>query len=367
MKVLLLGGTGAMGVHLMEYLSEKSQNQIYVTTRSYRTSGKDNCHYIVGNAHDMTFLSNTLEDSWDVIVDFMVYTTREFQSRVDFLLSKTKQYVFLSSSRVYADSVSPIKEDSPRLLDVSEDQEYLNTDEYALAKARQENILKSRMQKNWTIIRPYITFSEERLQLGVLEKESWLFRALHGKKILFSEDVADKYTTLTYGRDVARGIAAVLNEKEAYGQAFHITQSKTYTWREILTVYLDVLEKELKKRPEVCMVPTAPALKRNGKYQVKYDRLFNRSFDNSAIGNFIDVSEFSDPKDKLVECLRVFLQKRNFRSISWSIEAENDRITREYARIGDFNSFREFSVYFLCRYMTPVEKLLRKIQNCIKR
>ena len=40
-------------------------------------------------------------------------------------------------------------------------------------------------------------------QLGVLEKELWLYRALNGRTIVFSKDIAEKSTTLTYGYDVA--------------------------------------------------------------------------------------------------------------------------------------------------------------------
>ena len=67
------------------------------------------------------------------------------------------------------------------------DEEYLNTDEYALSKARQENILHEAGCNNWTIISPYITFSETRLQLGVLEKEDWLWRAINGYSIVFQK------------------------------------------------------------------------------------------------------------------------------------------------------------------------------------
>ena len=59
------------------------------------------------------------------------------------------------------------------------DEEYLKTDEYALSKARQEDILHRSGKNNWTVIRPYITYSEIRLQLGVLEKELWLYRFVH--------------------------------------------------------------------------------------------------------------------------------------------------------------------------------------------
>ena len=85
----------------------------------------------------------------------------------------------------YANENGRITEKSKRLLDVCTDEEYLKTDEYALTKVRQENILLSSGKKNWTIIRPYITYNVERLQLGVYEKENWLYRALHGRSIVF--------------------------------------------------------------------------------------------------------------------------------------------------------------------------------------
>ena len=98
---------------------------------------------------------------------------------------------------VYADSKTLITEESPRLLDVCKDRSYLKTDEYALAKAREENILLESMQKNWTIIRPYITYNVERLQLGAIEKDIWLHRALHDRSIPLPKDVATHQTTMT--------------------------------------------------------------------------------------------------------------------------------------------------------------------------
>ena len=49
-----------------------------------------------------------------------------------------------------------------------------------------------------------LPYYNNRLQLGIFEKEIWLQRALDGKKIVFSRNIASKYTTLTYGYDVAR-------------------------------------------------------------------------------------------------------------------------------------------------------------------
>ena len=74
MKILLLGGTGAMGSHLSEIINNDKGNDIVITSRKTRVS-KGNISYVVGNAHDKSFLDSLLNKKWDVIVDFMVYNT----------------------------------------------------------------------------------------------------------------------------------------------------------------------------------------------------------------------------------------------------------------------------------------------------
>lgn len=130
----------------------------------------------------------------------MTYTPDEFEDRFAMLLESTDHYVFLSSARVYADSDNRINEDSPRLLDICSDTEYILTNEYAIAKSKEEDILRSSNKKNWTIVRPYITYFDNRMQLGILEKEQLLYRALSSRTIVLSKDIAESFTTLTWGR-----------------------------------------------------------------------------------------------------------------------------------------------------------------------
>lgn len=330
MKVLLLGGTGAMGVHLASLLNE-DKIDTFVTTRKER---KDygTVHYVVGNAHNDEFLFPILaKENFDVVVDFMVYNTEEFSNRAEKLLDSCGQYVFLSSSRVYADSKKTITEDSPRLLDVSDDREFLATDEYALTKARQENVLLKSEKKNWTIIRPYITYSEIRLQLGVLEKELWLNRVVQNKTVVFSKDIFEHYTTLTYGEDVSRGIKSLLGKEEAFGQAFHITQTKALKWSEIWDVYNRVLTEELGRTPKIKLVDLKTFHKfYSGVYQINYDRLYDRVFDNSKISKFVETKKFLSPEIGLEKSLREFIKNgADFGFTFWRTEGIADRITGE--------------------------------------
>ena len=350
-KILILGGTGAMGTHLVDLLSHQG-HEVTVTSRS-RSDTIGHVHYLKGDAHDPNFLKSILANKqWSAIIDFMVYSTSAFEDRAQSLLNATDQYVFLSSSRVYAQSSNPLTEDSPRLLDVSADQAYLATDEYALTKARQENILFASSRSNWTIIRPYITFSSERMQLGVLEKEDWLFRTLNDRAILFSKDINTRYTTLTYGEDVAKGILSLIGHPDALGEAFHITSPTKYRWSDVLDTYLDTLQKHSSVRPKVVLADLDVFMKAHpSKYQITYDRLYDRVFDNKKINHFIATHQFKDPLQSLKFCLEDFLKKPRFKHINPRNEAFKDLATHERTPLNQFPSVKQKLRYIATRLL----------------
>ena len=97
---------------------------------------RPNLTYSKGNARDDEYLKKLLKNEYDAIVDFMIYDdTEKFKLRIDMLLESTEHYLFLSSYRVYAED-EYITEDSPRLLEASNDREFLQTNDYSLYKAR---------------------------------------------------------------------------------------------------------------------------------------------------------------------------------------------------------------------------------------
>ena len=349
MKVLLLGGTGAMGVHVSKLLAEKNI-PVTVTSRKEREN-TENITYVTGNAKEMSFLKTLCDTHWDVILDFMVYTVDTLKERIDLLLSATEQYIFFSSARVYADGEAPLCEDAPRLLDVCKDAEYLKTSEYALEKAREENVLFACEKKNWTIVRPSLTYGEQRLQLGVYEKENWLYRALHGRSIVFSKDLLDKHYTLTYAGDVAKGIVALVGDERALGETYHIVVEKAYTWREILETYIETLEQVTGAKPKVVLTELSTNLQlERAKYQVLYGRYFDRKFDNKKIRGFADVSSWKDAKEGLSMCLTDFLAHPVFLNIDWAKEGLIDRAAKEWTPLSEIPGFKNKLVYCKWRF-----------------
>lgn len=340
MKILLLGGTGAMGIPLASFL-QNSGNDVYVTSRQKKDNVR-NLTYIQGDAHDMSFVLNILNKEWDAIVDFMNYGTFEFFSRYKIILDSTKHYLFLSSARVYADVKCNITEKSPRLLDISNDYDYLSTDEYALHKAREENFLIESGYNNYTIIRPYITYSDIRLQLGDLEKEQWLYRLLQNRTILFSNDISKHYTTMTYANDVAYCISRLINNSEAYGEIFNIVTDQSIKWQDVLSIYCDAYKDHFNKDAKVMMINDSLKLKdKIGQYKVIYDRYYDRQFDNSKIKKIIGDYKFTEIEYGLFSCFKEFVSRPSFRNISINDEKIRNKITNENLNLSEIYGKRE--------------------------
>ncbi len=369
MRILVLGGTGAMGVHLVKALSNRGDD-VYVTSRKKLQSDCDKIHYIQGNAHSLPFVIGLLSERYDVIVDFMVYHINEFRERIEMFLNKSGQYIYFSSSRVYAESDKPIDETSPRLYDVCTDKNYMATDEYALSKAKQENLLFNNPKNNWTIIRPYITYSNERLQLGIYEKEEWLFRALNGKPIVFSEDISEKYTTLTSGKDVSDAVVMLIGNEKAYGEIYNITGNQSMTWGEVLEIYRMAIHTVTGKSPDIYYVTDASYTNCVGNpYQLNYDRLYNRKFDNSKIVEITSGNvEFQSMKDGLKVAIDEFIiEHHRFKTVSWKWEGRKDRICKFRTPLHEIPNKKAKLTYIIFRYFPGLGNCLERIASLMSR
>lgn len=322
-SVLLLGGTGAMGVYLAPELARLGY-RVYVTSRGAHVSDDESIEYIQGDAKNPAFLQPLLERGFDAVVDFMLYTTREFSDICQRLLSGTSHYLFLSSYRVYGDTHGePITEESPRLMDTVDDPEYLATDEYSLRKTRQEDILRSCGRRNWTILRPAVTYSTRRFQLGPMEADSFLRRTLEGKKILFPRQMLGKQATMTWAGDVAAMIGRLVLNEAAFGEAYTVSTAEHHSWEEILGYYSEILPLDVK------LVDLPVFLRVFGrKYQILYDRMFDRVIDNTKILRVTGLrqDDFLPLRDGLAKELRTFLPDARFGRCDAALDKRIDEV-----------------------------------------
>jgi nucleoside-diphosphate-sugar epimerase len=280
-RALVLGGTGAMGVYLVPELASLGY-RVHVVSLDDVVSDNPRISYVKADVKNIDYLKELLQERFDVIVDFMLYSTEQFRERYDILLGNTDHYIFLSSYRVYAGSDIPITEATPRLLDVSDDREFLSTDDYALTKARQEDILEGSGYSNWTIVRPAITYSKFRFQLVTLEAHIVVARALKGLPVVLPAAALPVQATMSWAGDVARLMSRLLLNPAAYGERFTLATAEHRPWGEVAEYYSDIIGLQYVAADTADYLEIMGGSKAAG-YQLAYDRLFERIVDNSKV------------------------------------------------------------------------------------
>lgn len=287
MKILLLGGTGVIGNQLTNHLCKNSLYKIDITSRKHKKKKhlSKNVSYIFGNAKSKTFLKDVIKKKqYDLIVDFMVYSSSEFKHRIDMILANCGHYFFLSSYRVFADIGSnPFSEETKKLIECNIDKTYLNSEEYAISKCKQELFMENSKFSNWTIVRPGITYGPNRLQLLCYEGYHFIPRTLKGLSVPFPVDALNITACMTSSHDcgylLSRLIECPLIERESYNIASH----EKHTWNQIIDIYKSSLNLEIK---EIKLIEYLSLGLNN--YQLRFDRLVNRICNNNKILKKID-------------------------------------------------------------------------------
>lgn len=279
-KVLVLGGTGAMGVYLVPELAAMGY-EVKVVSFDDVVSDNPLITYVKADAKDVAYMEELLKEKFDAVVDFMMYSTADFRAKHELLLKHTGQYIFLSSYRVY-DGQFPITENSPRLLDVSKDKDFLATDDYSLYKARGEDIIKQSAYGNWTIVRPAITYSKRRFQLVTLEAPAGVARAMKGLPVVIPREALGVQGTMSWAGDVAVMLARLLFNLAAFRECFTLATAEHRTWGEIAEYYREIIGLNYvaaDTEDYLNIINGEPW----ARYQLAYDRLFHRIVDNSKI------------------------------------------------------------------------------------
>ena len=281
-KVLVLGAGGAMGRYAVPDLVERGYE---VTAVALNDPEKPlpGVTYLNANGKDPAVRDGLLARNFDGIIDFLCYPTAELVRTLPRMLDHTGHYIFLSSGRVYADLEVPVRETSPRLIDVSDDPMLLNSDDYCIYKARGENILRAQPKRNWSIARPATTYSYLRYQLVTLEAADTVGRARQGKATVLPVQAREKPATLSWGGDAGRMIARLLFRDAALGEDFNINSAECHTWQEIADYYKDIcgLESVWVDKEDYIRIITPDPYAMNRRWQLDYARLFRRQVDNS--------------------------------------------------------------------------------------
>lgn len=321
-KILVPGGTGAMGVYLVPELL-KMGYEVDVIALDDMESSDPKLRYIKANAKDKEYIAEMLKNGYDAVVDFMTYWSKEERDTFPKLyLENTKHYIFLSTYRVYANEEHPIKETSPRILDVATDEDILNSGDYCIHKAQSEEFLKVSGFTNWTAVRPAITYSKKRFQLVTLEMELVVRRMLEGKTLVLPEPAMDIEATMSWAGDVAKMIAKLLFNPKAMCEIYSVCTSEHHTWREVAEIYKEIGGLKILTVDTDTFLDILSPGNIVARRQLTLDRYYDRIMDNSKILEVTGMkqSELMPLKDGL---------KKEFDALDKNIEwAPNDAYNR---------------------------------------
>jgi len=281
MKVLFIGGAGNISADCAALLHERG-HEIFLLTRG-RAKVPPGYTAIVADRKDAAAMRAGLKGSqFDVAIDFLGYELAEVQQDHDLFNGMVRQYIFISSATVYAKPPKqlPIREDAP-----------LGNDawDYARKKLECEEWLRRKAEETGfpvTIVRPSHTYSKAWVPNAV-SSGSYTFTArLEQGKPVYVHDDGETLWTLTATSDFAVGLAGLVGNDKAVGEAFHVTSDEALTWNQI---YLEIADALGAKNPEIVKIPTdficemAPEMSGN----LKGDKAHSGVFDNSKIKHFV--------------------------------------------------------------------------------
>ena len=165
---------------------------------------------------------------------------------------------------------------------MSENREFLATDDYSLTKARQEDILQASGYDNWTIVRPAITYSKRRFQLVTLEAPIVVARTQKGLPIVVPKEASSVQATMSWAGDVARMFSRLILNPAAYRERFTLATAEHHPWGEIAEFYQEIIGLKAvwaEAEDYLRILGSSAGLR----YQLDYDRLFQRVVDNSKV------------------------------------------------------------------------------------
>ena len=284
-NALLIAGGGTLGCYTyMELL--RNGWKLDVIDAEQRISFNRNLRWIRGMVSDELLKDVFAQKRYDAIVDFIHYTDpAEYRRRGAMLLDNTEQLIFLSSYRVYSDVDKVVTEETPQWLDVCKDEYFLTHESYAVPKSHNESWLRSTGKKNWTIIRPMISFSHYRLDLVTQGAQTFFLRAREGKKTLLP--AASRYLTagVNWAGNAGKMIARLCGNPRALGEAFTIGMGETHTWNDVAEIYSDVLGAEFEWVDTDAYIQYATSGGYMAKCMLYFDRLIDRQVDVSKVLN----------------------------------------------------------------------------------
>lgn len=368
--VLILGGTGIIGNHLSIAASNK-QMKVYCVSRSLKSNLDPRVQQIIGDVYDKESFSNKIKDlHFDAVIDLLSFNASQLSVSLDMFNGRCSQYIFVSSATIFrsGEKSTKITEVNARVNDGWG---------YPLNKIKCEAILRAysdSTNQSYTIVRPYITYSDQRISFGAWEGYGILERIIQGRPIVIGDELAQVKTTLTHSYDLAQGIVGLIANPKAVNEDFNITSDESITWREVFEAAADIVGSTLNiESVQVDLLQTFfPEIR--GKIS---DRMMVRVFDNNKLKEaYNDFSCKYTIREGYSEVIKSFMENDS-RTVDYVTQGRIDNLiftstrsldTRQeiinYRKLLRGRSFRDYLKYSV-GYHPPIYVIAKAIKRIL--
>jgi 2'-hydroxyisoflavone reductase len=231
MRILVLGGTGFIGRHLVATLVHGGHSVATLARGKSKVDLGASATQLHGDRDlGATGLNELQRDTWDACVDLSGYTPRQVRGVAEILFNRVSHYIFVSAMSVYGDPANrPVLETHPKLPPASEHVTDVNAETYGPLKVACEQLLEHQFKGKLTLLRPQIVVRphDARDRLAY-----WLKRAQGSGPILAPGDGSDHLQFIDV-QDVAEFIRKIIEDEQT--GTFNLAGPRL-TWRQFMGI-----------------------------------------------------------------------------------------------------------------------------------
>jgi nucleoside-diphosphate-sugar epimerase len=279
MKVLFIGGTGVISSACSRLAVTRGLDLYLFNRGQTQRPIPEGARVLHGDIRDRSSLEQLLgRQTFDVVVDWLVFSPEQIAADVEFFRHRTGQYIFISSASAYQKPVAslPITESTP-----------LHNPYWAYSRGKiacEERLLQAYREEQFpmTIVRPSHTY--DRTLLPMHGKYTVIDRMRTGKEVIVHGDGTSLWV-LTHHEDFAKGFVGLLGNPHAIGNAVQITSDEVLTWNQIHSIMAQAAGAE----PRLVHVPSEGIARFDPEWGASLlgDKAHSVIFDNSKIKRLV--------------------------------------------------------------------------------
>jgi nucleoside-diphosphate-sugar epimerase len=284
LEALFIGGTGIISTAVSALTVERGFDLTLFNRGRHSEFVPKDASVINGDVRDKSAMAGLLKDkSFDVVVDWLAFVSKDVEADIDIFKGKVKQYIFISSASAY--------QKPPAHWLIDESTPLANPYwKYSSDKIACEELLMAEYRSSGfpvTIVRPSFTYGDTMIPAAI---NSWtkpwtiVDRMRKGKRIVIHGDGTTLWT-MTHNTDFAKGFVGLLGNVQSVGHAFGITSDEVLTWNQIYKAIADAAGAKL----NAIYIPSDFIARINPEYEgiLLGDKSWCAVFDNSKIKRFV--------------------------------------------------------------------------------